>query len=548
MTQEETLFAKVAEEIQKQFDSIGDSRVKDAVQASFNTYKQAYEEKSEAQLNELKNGIDKLNKQFGELDEDQTKELATQLNKIEEQLTKFEGSLRTIGEKVSKGGQAVSGEGIKGEFSKQIGDYLLNKLPHEDGKVLFDGMENMGFDAIGNVDDAKKAGGKVASLSTRAMFAAIDHTNANSTAGQAVARDMSTMGFKDIPPILNDHVADIFTTPKMERKAFMTLRIFHTFVDGSDIKVEGTGTFAKSSVMLKSQDFKVFTYGTQYRISMEEFEDVPEITAELNKVIPDLLMNDVDTKVLTDGGDNSTAPWGAFSVNGTYPNVTKFNPYLYAGSNLKADVADVIGKMKLQARSQNFRVNAVLAHDNFYDNYEGLRDGNSNSLFDRRVQFTPTGEISGMSGLATRRTRVMNQNAVLVGSTPSQILGIRETVMMQAGLATGDFETHNMSVKFWGRFAYGVKDALANIYTPDFNVDIDVLKMNAATALAYTQGVAAGTTGFDQANVTISLLKTAECTDLVDANETAYQVAIEAAASIADLAALQAIIAAVNAA
>jgi hypothetical protein len=453
--------------------------------------------------------------------------------------------MKTIGEKVAKGNVGVGGEGAKGAFSQGIEAYLSKKIPTEGGAIVFDAMEGMGFEAVGN---AEKAGDKIGMLSARSMFAAIDHTNDNSTAGQAIARDMNTMGFRNIPPILNDHIADIFTTPKMEKKAYMTLRIFHTFVDGVDIKAEGTGLFAKSSVMLKSQDFKVFTYGTQYRISVEEFEDVPEITAELNAVIPDRMMDDLDEKILTTGGDNSTAPWGAFSTNATHPNVTIFNPYLYAGANPKADVADVVAKMKLQVRSQNYRANGVVAHDTFYDNYEGLRDADGNSLQDRRVQFSPTGEIIGMSGLATRTTRKMDELAVFVTSTPSEILGIRENVMMQVGLNKDDFETHNISTKFWGRYAYGAKDALANIYTPDFIADIEILKMNAATALAYTQGVAAGTAGFDQANISISMLKTAGCTDLVDANIVAYQVAIEAEVSIADLPALQAVIDAVNAA
>lgn len=546
MSKESELFENITSEIEKQFDKIGDVKVKEAVEASFETYKGMYEEKTEVEFKALKKQIEDVNKSLEGLDSEQSKEVAKQLSTIEEKLTSFEGTMKKIGNQVSRSQFGAGGNVSANQFAEGIKDYLSKKLPTEDGVVIYDAMEGMGFQAIGNLDNEDSLKGKVAALSARSMFAAIDHTNANSTAGQAIARDIDTMGFKNIPPILNDHVADIFTTPIMGKKAWMTLRIFHTFEDGAGIKVEGTGTFVKSSVQLKSQDFKVFTYGTQYRISVEEFEDVPEITAELNAVIPDRLMNDLDIKILTDTGDNSTAPWGAFSVNGTYPNVTIFNPYLYAGSNPKADVADVVGKMKLQGRSQDFRVNAVLAHDNFYDNYEGLRDANDNSLMDRRVQFSSIGEISGMSGLATRRSRIVEENAVWVGSTPTQILGIRENVNMQVGLATGDFETHNISTKFWGRFAYGVKDALANIYTSDFTVDIAVLQMNAATALAYTQGVAAGTAGFLQGNITISLLKTAGVVNLIDANETAYQVAIEAEAAIADLPALQAVIDAVN--
>jgi hypothetical protein len=549
MTQEEKLFQKVSEEIKKQFGSIGDEKVKSAVETAFSQYENAYKEHTEKELKVIQENIDKINKSFDELDDTQTKEVATQLSLIEEKLTAFEATLRKQGEKIAEGMTRKSTK-LESEMSKEISTYLGMALPNEGGTILYDAMEGMTLGkGMGEVKEGAKTNKNFAIIPTSSMFAALDPmTNANSTAGQAVARDMNTMGFRNIPPILNDHVADMFTTPPMERKAFMTLRIFHTYEDGAGIKAEGTAAFVKSSVQLKSQDFKVFTYGTMYTISVEEFEDVPEITTELENVVPDRLMNDLDKKIFTTGGDNSAAPWGAFSTNATHPNCTLFNPYLYAGSNPKADVADIVAKMKLQVRSQNYRSNGVVAHDTFYDNYEGLRDADGNSLMDRRVQFSPTGEIVGMSGLATRKTRVMDELAVFVTSTPSEILGIRSTVMMQAGLATGDFEKHNLSTKFWGRYAYGAKDALANIYTPDFVADIAILKMDAATALAYTQGVALGTAGFDQANVTISLLKTAGCTDLVDANETAYQVAIEAEASILDLAALQAVIDTVNAA
>lgn len=551
MTDEKKLFEKIAAEIQKQFESIGDEKVKKAVEGAFEAYQKVYETKSEKEVTALKKQIEDLNTQFESLNNEQVKQLANQLTSIEEKFESYEETIKELGKKITSGMAGQSGAEA-GEFAKGIEEYLSAKLPHEDGKVIFEAMEGLSFASLGNVNDIdtkEKASAKgLAVFSTKSMFAAIDHTNANSTTGQAIARDMDTMGFRNIPPILNDHVADIFTTPPLAKKAWMTLRIFYELTDGVDIKVEGTGTFAKSSIKLKSQDFKVFTYGTQYRISVEEYDDVPEITAELNRVVPDRMMNDLDAKILTDGGDNGAAPWGAFSPNVTSPNVTAFNAYLYAGSNPKADEADLVAKMKLQARSQNYRVNATLAHDNFYDNYEGKRDDNGNSLSDRRVQFSPQGEIIGIAGLVTRKSRIMNETAVFVCSTPSQVLGIRENVMMQVGLNGDDFATHNMSTKWWGRFAYGAKDALANVYSADYLADIAILKMNAATALAYTNSVAVGTAGFDQANITISLLATAGAVSLVDANETAYQVAIEAEAGIADLPALQAVIDAVNAA
>lgn len=548
-TAEQKLFAKISEEIKKQFESIGDTVVKESAEKAFKMYEESYKEQSEKGLKELNVKIEDINKSFESLDSDQTIELGKQLSSIEEKLLGYEKTLKEIGKKVTDGSMGSKAHQVN-DFEKGIHEFLSARLPNEDGKVIFDAMEGMSLSsqAIGDTVDIKETNSKVAVLSAKSMFALPDMTTGNSVTGQAIARDMDTMGFRNIPPILNDHIADIFTTPKMDKKSFMTIRVFHTYVDGVDIKVEGTGTFAKSSIQLQSQDYKVFTYGTQYRISVEEYEDVPEIANELKNAVPGRMMNDLDEKILTTGGDNSTAPWGAFSTNVTRANCTLFNAYQYAGSNPDADVADVVAKMKLFARSQNYRVNGVIAHDVFYDNYEGLRDDNGNSLQDRRVQFSGTGEITGMSGLATRKTRVMDELAVFVTATDSEIIGIRNNVMMQVGLNDDDFATHNISTKFWGRFAYGAKDALANIYSPDFVSDIAILAMSAATALAYTNGVAAGTAGFDQANITISMLKTAGGVSLVDENETAYQVAIEAAAGVANLAALQVIIDAVNAA
>jgi len=544
MTEEQKLFAKLSDEIKSKFDSIGDEKVKVAVTAAFGQYETAYKAHTTQELKVINENIEKINKSLGELDGDQAKKVSTMLTSIEEKLSKFETTLREQGKKITKG---MIGNGIQGKnnaFDKEITSFLEKALPLEDGKVIYEALEGRQFSVVsGEIPKDAKTNANYAVISTASMFAALDPmTNANTTAGQAISRDVDVMGFRNIPPILNDHVADIFMTPKMGIKAYMTLRIFHTFVDGVGIKAEGAAAFGKSSVQLKSFDYKVFTYGTSYKISVEENEDVPEIVAELNAVIPDLMLADLDEKILSEGGDNTTTPIGALNTVHANPNALLFNPFVYAGSNSKADVADVVAKMKLYAASKNYRVNGVLAHDNFYDNYGGLRDSNGNSIVDRRVQFSPTGEITGMSGLATRKNKTMKEFAVLVSATPSEIIGMRENIMMQVGLNGTDFADHNISTKFWGRFAYGAKDPSANIYTPDFVEAIAILSMSAATALTYTDEVAKSTSGYEQENITISLLKTAGCISLVDTNEAAYQVAINDETGIADLSALQAVI------
>jgi hypothetical protein len=62
MTPEEKLFEKMTEEIQKKFDTIGDEKVKEAVKASFESYKSMYEEKTEGEFVQLKAKMDELNK------------------------------------------------------------------------------------------------------------------------------------------------------------------------------------------------------------------------------------------------------------------------------------------------------------------------------------------------------------------------------------------------------------------------------------------------------------------------------------------------------
>ncbi len=421
MSKETELFEKLTEKMTSEFSKIKDNDVKQAVESAFSVYKEQYDLKNGEEVKAINKKLSKINESLTDLDSDQTKELSKQLTKLESDFSAFEDRLKKIGENQSKLAMGAGRNGNATALDSKLEEYLLNQLPHENGKVIYEAFEGR---ALASADNFKGA----LELDAKSMLAANDPmTNANSTSGDAVSKDMNTMGFKHIPPILNDHIADIFSTPNMEPKDGMVLRISHSLENGVGIKTEGTGSFIKSSVQLKSQRFQTFTYGTTATISMEQNEDVPAIMEELKSVVPELLMDDLDSKIMTTGGDNSATPWGAFSTNVTHPNCTIFNPYLYAGSNPDANFADLLGKMKLFVRSQNSRVNGVIAHDNFYDNSEGLRDANDNSLMDRRVQYNSGGEIVGVSGLAVRRSRKMDEFALFVTSTPPEILAIRKT-------------------------------------------------------------------------------------------------------------------------
>jgi len=175
---------------------------------------------------------------------------------------------------------------------------------------------------------------------------------------------------------------------------------------------------------------------------------------------------------------------------------------------------------------------------------EAIRDKNDNNVADRRMSFGTDGQLARVSGLAVRETRLL-PDTYLVSVTNMNRIGVRKNLTVNVGFNADDLSKRRLSTVWTILWAYGSQNVNSNIWTSSIDADLAIINEAAAASLARVNGYAAGS---DAADMTIQVMSNAGGTDLVPANLAAYKVAIAAETGIANAAALQVVIDAVNAA
>lgn len=343
------------------------------------------------------------------------------------------------------------------------------------------------------------------------------------------------------PLTANEHALDIFNTTSISG-SLMTLMIYENLEANGELVAEGVAPSVDSRIELNSKDFKVFDFAATATVSKDQLRDSMEVVDELVRQLQSNLKTVLDNILFVSTGDNSSAPWGIFN---TANSCELFNPLLFAGTSPQANIISVIGKAKLQARLNDWMTDSSILNPKEWDAIEDLKDLNENSVKDNRLAVNNVGEVIAVKGLRKYQTTKMPENTLLVYNSFLQTIGLRQDIETQFGHNADDFKKRKVSFVMDMRASYGQKAIKSSIYVDNIADAIAILSESAATSLARTNAYAVAS---DATPLTTAILINSGATDVIEANLDAYKVAIAAEAGIADLAALQAVVDAVNAA
>lgn len=400
------------------------------------------------------------------------------LDKALEALTEKSSGLTK--EKVEELVKDVNEIGLQIQALQEIGN-KSNAKHKTFREIIEDGLKEAGLiktiegggedkEDIRVIDYLADSGRKSTPLIT--LKAAIDMTTPLSYADVEIGSPFKTVYDPSLVqiPLNNDtHVTQIFPIMNIKTKYFGIL-VETTYVDGADTKAENTAS-GKSSVIFKTEEFKVFTIPTHFHISEEQLEDVDYLLDELSRLAPDKINTKFDSKVISATGDGTTDVKGLFVAG----NFTAFTVATYTDTVPDANILDLIGKMKLQANLTDFNSNIVVLHPQKIDEIEGLKDLNENSLFNRTVKYDVNGNLSFIKGLKVISSKQMGTNTVFVGSSEAAKIGVRRDMSMVIGLDSDDLTKRMRTVVFGMRAAFGVRQAGAMIYEDDAATSIGLI-------------------------------------------------------------------------
>ena len=497
------------------------------------------------QFSDLKAQLDKNDKSGEENDIS----VRQDFEKINESIAKLEGNseaLTAIKESVDKLNEIIvkQGETIdqfshetngkstisEDDFTLACKQALLNggfQIDKDDKGNETVSMGGAGFKKLGDFNGVKPE------------FKAAHIITSADVTGLAIPTDFGVMGRDEIPPNTNDHVTEFFQTRPTSRATQMSLIIEYDLEGAPAIRAENTAV-GLVSMKLKSQEFKIFTAGVKATISWEENDDVPELIGRLKEIVPDQIKQLLDSTILTVGGDNSAAPWGAMNSNSG----TVFNALEYAGIGAgTANYVDLAMWMQDQCQTADYEGNGIYMGQKMQKVIASLKSTTNDAVLDSRIT-RANGVAVNLYGMAVKKSRIM-ENQFLVSVTNKNRIGIRQNIQVVSGFDQDDLTNLRITFVFYIRYAYGSQNVNANIWSNSLDADLVIINEAAAASLTRIQGYA---TGSDATAMTIQMMANTGATDVIPANLAAYKVAVAAEVSIADLAALQVVIDTVNAA
>jgi hypothetical protein len=276
-----------------------------------------------------------------------------------------------------------------------------------------------------------------------------------------------------IPLTLYPHVFN-WMPKKGLKKAYMSVLVVYTYVDGSGTKTEGTAS-SKSSFLLKTVEFKAFYNATYFTLSDETLDDLDEVMDEIAITAPDKILDSIDGKILGTTGDGSTDIKGLFATG----NHTDFATGTYTGTVEGANTIDLIAKAKLQCETNKYRPNVVLMNPVDIDNMAALKDANENSVLDRRVRWDNLGNPSFVMGMRIIASTAITADTLAVMDNSQLIIGIRKDMSLQIGLNGTDLTEGQKTVVIKVRNAFGIRDIAGIIYSDAIATDVAAIDAGA---------------------------------------------------------------------
>ena len=428
-------------------------------------YKTIAEKAAEGKLSkddvdsELKDFEEKLNKEMQKYTDDQIESLTKKFDEVEEELKKAQLEVKSL-----KDGGLKSEDHKKGGFGTIFRKALEEKELIETYEDKLSGRKSYAMKGYDSKD-------------TRvSLKAAIDMTTAlaltpGATPGTAIGylTDYGKMRDVMINLTMDDHVISFLPTDPVSDK-YMGVLIEYDYTDGSGTKAEGSAS-SKSSIKFQTKEFKVFTIATHFRVSKENLADIDRLESKLNRIAPDKILSQLDSKVLSATGDNSTDIEGMY-VSGNY---TAFSAATYAATVESANLIDLIRKMKLQATVADQDVNAVILHPSRIDEIESLKDADRNYLQSRGIVFDNEGRLVRVHGLAVIKNKKQTVDRVTVMWNESAEIGLREDINFEVGLDGTDLTEGMRTIVFEMRAAFGVGKPGGIIVSTDPDTDIGTI-------------------------------------------------------------------------
>ena len=396
-----------------------------------------------------------------------------------EKLTEFKTALDEINETIKEQGRQINKftTPAKNTVRKGFGDIVKQLLIDADmieEYVVDSKISDRKASRIKNYDTATKGGNAID------LKVAIDMTSPLTLApGSDPGVNIGFLTDYNMMDVLvnltkDTHVVNFLPTDPITGQ-YMGVLIETTYFDGAETKLEADAS-AKSSLKFITKEFKVFTIATHFRVSLEMLADVDRLASKLNRIAPDKIMSQLDEKVLSDDGNNSTDIEGMYVAG----NFTEFDPTVYQDEIVNANIQDLVQKMKLQATLADEDVNAVVLHPSLVDSVEGYKDADSNFLKSRGIVFDDNGNLVRIRGLAVIRNKKNGTNAATVLWNEASEIGIREDVNFEIGTDGNDLTEGMRTIVFRMRAAFGVGKPAAIIYEDDVTGAIAILNKDDA--------------------------------------------------------------------
>lgn len=273
-----------------------------------------------------------------------------------------------------------------------------------------------------------------------------------------------------IPLTIYPHVMDTFQVKGITRP-YMSLLVVHTYFDGSATKTEGAAS-GQSSFKFKTIEFKSFFIATYFTLSDETLDDLNEALDEISLVAPDKILDQIDSKILSTGGDDATDIKGILTSTKSTAFVV---PAAFVGTVANPNLVDLVVAMQLQAWNNKYRPNVVMLNNGDVAVLAAQKNNFADSKVDRRVQFDSIGNPVAISGMRIVQNAVLPANSALVYDNSLPWIGRRRDMTMTLGYNGTDLTEGQRTLVINIRVAFGVRDPLGIIYSSDNAANIVTL-------------------------------------------------------------------------
>ena len=270
-----------------------------------------------------------------------------------------------------------------------------------------------------------------------------------------------------IPLTLYPHVTDWVPSKTISRPT-MSLMVVYNYTDGSGIKIEGSAS-GQSSFLLKTVEFKSFYIATYFTLSDETLDDLNEAMEEIAVVAPSKILDKVDTMVLGTTGDDASAIAGLLTAN-------KKTDFATTITLPAPNIVDLVAAAKLQCETNKYMPDVVLLNPLDVSTLSSAKDEINNSITDRRVVFSVTGEPTMILGMRIIKTTAVAANVLVVLDSKQLMIGKRKDMTMEIGYNGTDLTEGQKTVVIKIRLAFGVRDKAAVIYCAGVAAAVTAMK------------------------------------------------------------------------